>query len=132
MHQFLIAQSEMPQSSDGGGVIGLVITLAITIFLIASIWKVFTKAGQPGWAAIIPIYNIIVFLKIVGRPLWWIVLLIIPLVNLVIGIMLAIDLAKSFGKGAGFGVGLVFLGFIFYPILGFGSAQYVGPAAANK
>ena len=109
----------------------LVLYFAFIIFLVASIWKIFTKAGQPGWAALVPIYNLVVLLQVVGRPIWWIVLMLIPLVNLVIFIMVAIDLAKSFGKGAGFGIGLAFLGFIFYPILGFGSAQYVGPAAAK-
>ncbi len=109
----------------------LVLYFAFIIFLVASIWKIFTKAGQPGWAALVPIYNLVVLLQVVGRPVWWIVLMLIPLVNLVIFILVAIDLAKSFGKGAGFGMGLVFLGFIFYPILGFGSAQYVGPAAAK-
>ena len=106
----------------------LVVQLAIIIFLIASIWKVFTKAGQPGWASIIPIYNIIVMLQIVGRPWWWILLLLIPIVNLVIFIIISIDMAKSFGKGAGFGIGLFLLGIIFYPILGFGSATYQGPS----
>ncbi len=106
----------------------LVVQLAIIIFLIASIWKVFTKAGQPGWASIIPIYNIIVMLQIVGRPWWWILLLLIPIVNLVIFIIISIDMAKSFGKGAGFGIGLFLLGIIFYPILGFGGATYQGPS----
>ena len=106
----------------------LVVQLAIIIFLIASIWKVFTKAGQPGWASIIPIYNIIVMLQIVGRPWWWILLLLIPIVNLVIFIIISIDMAKSFGKGAGFGIGLFLLGIIFYPILGFGNATYQGPS----
>ena len=100
----------------------------VIIFLIASIWKVFTKAGQPGWASIIPIYNIIVMLQIVGRPWWWILLLLIPIVNLVIFIIISIDMAKSFGKGAGFGIGLFLLGIIFYPILGFGNATYQGPS----
>lgn len=132
MHTFLLAQSEAGQSSGGAGVmIFLVLYFAFIIFLVASIWKIFTKAGQPGWAALVPIYNLVVLLQVVGRPIWWIVLMLIPLVNLVIFIMVAIDLAKSFGKGAGFGIGLAFLGFIFYPILGFGSAQYVGPAAAK-
>jgi hypothetical protein len=132
MHSFLLAQSEAAQSSGGAGVlIFLVLYFAFIIFLIASFWKIFTKAGQPGWAAIVPIYNLVVLLQIVGRPVWWIVLMLIPLVNLVILVMVAIDLAKSFGKGAGFGIGLAFLGFIFYPILGFGSAKYAGPAAAK-
>jgi hypothetical protein len=93
-------------------------------------WKVFTKARQPGWASIIPIYNLYVWCKIVGRPWWWILLMLIPLVNFIILIILSIDLAKSFGKGAGFGIGLALLGIIFWPILGFGSAQYQGPPIA--
>ena len=99
--------------------------------LIVAMWKVFTKAGQPGWASIIPIYNIYVWCKIVGRPWWWILLMLIPLVNFIICIILCIDLAKSFGKGVGFGIGLALLGIIFFPILGFGSAQYQGPAAGG-
>ena len=94
------------------------------VVLIASLWKVFTKAGEPGWAAIIPIYNFIVMLKIAGKPLWWIVLFLIPFVNFIAMILVSIAIAKNFGKGAGFGLGLAFLGFIFFPILGFGSAQY--------
>ena len=105
--------------------------LAFMIFMIAACWKVFTKAGQPGWAVIIPIYNWYVLCKIVGRPGWWVILLLIPFVNFIIGIILCIDLAKSFGKGVGFGIGLILLGFIFFPILGFGSAQYQGPAAGT-
>jgi hypothetical protein len=103
--------------------------LVIIVVVLAGWWKVFVKAGQPGWAAIVPIYNIVVLLKIVGRPVWWLVLLLIPLVNLVIFILVSIDMAKSFGKGPGFGIGLWLLSFIFYPILGFGDARYVGPAA---
>jgi hypothetical protein len=99
--------------------------------MIAACWKIFTKAGQPGWAAIIPIYNLYIWCKIVGRPWWWILLMLIPFVNFVITIILCIDLAKSFGKGVGFGLGLVFLGIIFFPILGFGSAQYQGPSAGD-
>src|SRR6266446_4527142 len=102
-----------------------------TVLMIAAWWKVFSKAGQPGWAAIIPIYNWIVWCKIVGRPWWWILLLLIPFVNLIILIILMIDLAKSFGKGVGFGIGLILLAVIFFPILGFGSAQYQGPSASS-
>ncbi|OLA96224.1 MAG: signal peptidase I [Verrucomicrobia bacterium 13_2_20CM_55_10] len=105
--------------------------LLIALFLIVAMWKVFTKAGQPGWASIIPIYNLYVWCKIVGRPWWWILLMLIPFVNFIILIILCIDMAKSFGKGAGFGIGLAFLGIIFWPILGFGSAQYQGPAVAQ-
>ena len=102
----------------------LIIYIAVIVLVIAGFWRVFTKAGEAGWKSIIPIWNILVLLRIIGRPLWWIILLIIPLVNIVISLIVALDLAKSFGKGNGFGVGLWLLGFIFVPILGFGSATY--------
>jgi Family of unknown function (DUF5684) len=102
----------------------IVVYLAILVLVIAGLWMVFTKAGEAGWKSIIPIWNIIVLLRIVGRPLWWLVLLIIPIVNIVISLIVMLDLAKSFGKGSGFGVGLWLLSFIFIPILGFGSATY--------
>ena len=110
-----------------GGGIGAIIGLAFVVLMIASMWKVYVKAGQPGWAAIVPIYNIIVLLNIVGKPLWWIILFCIPFVNFVIIIMIMIELAKSFGKSTGFAFGLLLLGFIFFPILGFGDARYQGP-----
>src|SRR5450432_3038041 len=94
-------------------------SFSIVVLVIAGLWKVFTKAGHPGWAAIIPIYNAYILLKIAGRPGWWVVLLLIPFVSFVIAIIVGIDVAKAFGRGAGFGLGLIFLGFIFYPILGF-------------
>jgi hypothetical protein len=109
----------------------MIIGLLIALFLIVAMWKVFTKAGQPGWASIIPIYNLYIWCKIVGRPGWWVILLLIPFVNFIIGIILCIDMAKSFGKGVGFGIGLALLGIIFWPILGFGSAQYQGPSASQ-
>ena len=107
----------------------MLFALAIVVLVIAGFWKVFVKAGHPGWAAIIPIYNIYILLKIAGRPGWWLLLFLIPIVSLVIAIIVAIDVAKSFGKGTGFGVGLAFLGPIFYPILGFGDATYQGAVA---
>jgi hypothetical protein len=108
----------------------VIIYLALIVFEIAAMWKVFVKANQPGWAAIIPIYNIYVLCKIVGRPTWWLILMLIPVVNIVVGIIVAIDLAKSYGKSGGFAAGLILLSFIFYPILGFGEARYLGPAQA--
>lgn len=120
------------ESNGGGGLIGGVLGLVWLVFVVVilvSFWKVFTKAGQPGWACIIPIYNAIVLLKIAGKPVWWFLLLLIPGVNLVVGILACMAIAKNFGKGAGFGLGLFFLGIIFFPILGFGDAQYVGPQA---
>ena len=110
-----------------GAVVGLLFTvfwLAVMILVIAGMWKTFVKAGKPGWACLIPIYNMIVLLEIAGKELWWIVLLLIPVVNIVVAILVAIAVAERFGKGAGFGLGLTFLPMIFYPILGFGDARY--------
>jgi hypothetical protein len=129
----LLAQVDYSSSTQGEppSPVGMIIGLLIALLVIVAMWKVFTKAGQPGWASIIPIYNLYVWCKIVGRPGWWIILLLIPFVNFIIGIILSIDLAKSFGKGAGFGIGLALLGIIFWPILGFGSAQYQGPSVSS-
>ena len=102
----------------------LLVSLAASVVVIAGVWKTFAKAGRPGWACLVPIYNAWVMLDIAGKPGWWLVLLFIPLVNVVVGFMVAIALAERFGKGAGFGVGLALLGFIFFPILGFGDAEY--------
>lgn len=108
--------------------IGLILViLAVVVFLIAAMWKIFEKAGQEGWKAIIPIYNMYVLLKIVGKPGWWLLLFLIPIVNYVFIIWTYNMLSKSFGKEEGFTVGLVLLGIIFFPILGFGEAKYLGP-----
>ena len=109
-----------------GGTAGTIIGLAYYILLAIAMWKVFTKAGKPGWACIIPIYNVIVLLQIAKRPVWWFLLFLVPVVNFIIIIVVSIDIAKAFGKGAGFGLGLAFLGPIFYPILGFSDAAYTG------
>jgi hypothetical protein len=119
----LLAQ-QGEQSGGIGGLIGLIVYLAIIVLVIAGAWKTFEKAGKPGWAAIIPIYNVIVALEIAGRPIWWFILLLIPVVGWIVSIIVGIDIAKKFGKGTGFGVGLALLGFIFIPILGFGDAKY--------
>jgi len=112
------------------GAIIPIVFLVIIIVVIAGAWKMFTKAEKPGWGVLVPIYNIILMLEIAGRPLWWFILLLIPFVNLIIAIIVNIDIAKKFGKGVGFGIGMVFLGVIFIPILGFGDAQYQGAGAA--
>ena len=127
----LLAQSEFPApdvySNDGGGSpIVLLIQLAVIILVLIGMWKAFTKAGQPGWACIIPIYNMIVLIQIAEKPIWWFLLFFVPIVNLIISILVAIAVAEKFGKGAGFGIGLTFLPFVFYPILGFSDAQYTG------
>lgn len=104
-----------------------IVYLAFIVLMIVSFWKIFTKAGKPGWAAIIPIYNLIVWLEIVNKPVWWIILLLIPLVNLVILIILVHRLSLSFGQGVGFTILLIVLGIIGYPLLAFGDYKYVGP-----
>ncbi|HVT03066.1 MAG TPA: DUF5684 domain-containing protein [Thermoanaerobaculia bacterium] len=122
----LFLQSDTGGSAVGAGVgMGIaVVYIAILVLIIAAMWKVFEKAGEPGWAAIVPIYNFIVLLKIAGKPVWWIILLLIPFVNFVILIIIALSLARNFGKGAGFAIGLLLLPFIFYPMLAWGDAQY--------
>jgi hypothetical protein len=123
--------SFLAQESGGGGVVATIVWLAVVILVIAGLWKVFVKAGQPGWGCIVPIYNLYLLCKIAGRPGWFVVLYFIPIANLVVSILVALDIAKAFGKGTGFGIGLVFLGVIFFPILGFGDAQYKAPSPAR-
>lgn len=119
--------------SSGPFVAILLITSLISLFIgsitIVSLWKIFTKAGKPGWASIIPIYNIIVILEIVKRPIWWLVLFFIPFVHIVIMFMVFNDLSKSFGKDIGYTIGLIFLPIIFLPMLGFGNSTYTPPVA---
>ncbi|NLK53383.1 MAG: hypothetical protein GX293_00755 [Bacteroidales bacterium] len=109
----------------------IIIYLAIVVLLIVSLWKIYSKANKPGWACLIPIYNIIVLLRIIGKPWWWIFLLLIPIVNIVFAIWMTNLLSKSFGKNEGFTIGLLFLPFVFYPLLGFGEAKYNGPAGTH-
>ena len=106
-------------------VFALLIPIALVIAFIASFWVIYTKAGEAGWKCLIPIYNLIVLLKIINKPVWWIILILIPLVNIVIAILVNIALAKTFGKGTGFGVGLTLLAIIFAPLLAFGDAEYI-------
>ena len=118
--------TQVPQVSAFASLPGFIVGTVVAAFMW---WKVFSKAGYPGWASIVPIYNWIVLCKVAGRPAWWVILLLICFP--ILWIILCIDIAKRFGKGGGFAVGLIFLGIIFFPILGFGSAQYQGaPAAA--
>ncbi len=112
------------------GVLLTVVGLVLVIALIAGAWKVFEKAGRPGWGCLIPIYNVILLLGMAGKPLWWIVLMFVPLVSVVVAILLNIEVAKNFGKGTGFGFGLAILPMIFYPMLGFSEARWQGPPAA--
>jgi len=104
----------------------IIIYLAIIVLMIASQWKVFTKAGQPGWACLVPIYNIYIMTQIAKKPGWWLaIILLVPIVNIVFLIMLIDAISKAFGKDTGFTIGLLLLGIVFWPILGFGDAQYI-------
>ena len=112
----------------GGGALFFLIYFAVIVIILMGYWKMFIKAGKPGWAAIVPIYNVITLCEIVGRPAWWVILFFIPLANMYALIMISIDLAKSFGKDTGYAVGLILLPIVFIPMLGFGSAEYKGPS----
>lgn len=125
------------ESIDNGGVMAamgaiMFVYVAVLLLIIISLWKIFTKAGRPGWAAIIPIYNMVILLEITGKPVWWIILFFIPVVNIVIAIMVMHELSLSFGQGVGMTLLLLFLPFIGYPMLAFGSAQYQKPIAAAQ
>lgn len=126
--------SEGEQAAAGAAGIGfMIVVFALVVLMIAAMWKIFVKAGEPGWAAIVPIYNLYVILKIAGKPGWWLLLFLIPVVNLVVAIMTYISFAQAFGKGVGFALGLLFLGVIFFPILAWGDSRYSGvpqPATA--
>ncbi|MBN2615282.1 MAG: signal peptidase I [Bacteroidales bacterium] len=110
----------------------VILSLALAIILLAAMWRIYEKAGKPGWACLIPFYNTYVLLEIVGKPGWWLIWYFIPFANLVVSIWVTNLLSKSFGKNEGFTVGLIFLSIIFYPILGFGNATYQGGAGAPK
>jgi hypothetical protein len=124
----------MSNSSSSPALIILdVVFIALGVFEIAALWQVFTKAGRPGWLAIIPIVNLVVLCNIVGLSPWWLLLILVPFVDFVFlpiyTILISWNLGKSFGQGAGFRIGLIFLGPIFIPMLAFGNARYLGKAA---
>ena len=111
------------------------VIMAVAVFMIVCMWKIFVKAGKPGWAALVPVYNIIVLLEIVGRPAWWVLLFflsVIPFVgwigSMIVGVIVMIDLAKSFGKDTGFAILLILLPIVGYPMLAFGKDEYKGPS----
>jgi len=104
---------------------------AVMVFWIVVMWRLFTKAGRPGWVAIVPFYNTWVYCEVCGKPGWWMLLLFVPVLNLVIGILLAFLLAERFGHGVGFGIGLVLLSLIFHAILAFGDSRWSPPAVTD-
>jgi hypothetical protein len=114
------------------GFIGIIFFLVVLIIVLVGIWKMYEKAGEPGWKSIIPIYSWVVMAKIAGKPAWWVVLFLIPIVQFYAIITMFHGISTKFGKGAGFTVGLVLLGFIFFPILGFGDAVYEGHHSGSE
>lgn len=122
------AYSAAMDSISVGILIGYsIFVLALSVIILVAYWKIFKKAGKPGWAAIVPFYNMYCLYEMTFGNGWMFLLSFIPCVNFVIGIMMTFKLAKAFGKGTGFGFGLLFLQPIFILILGLGSAEYVGP-----
>jgi hypothetical protein len=109
----------------------IIAALAIALVLLAASWRIFIKAGKPGWASIVPVYNAVLLLEIVGKPAWWILLWLIPGVNIVVFIIVYHRLALSFGKDILFTIGMIFLSFVFFPILAFGKAQYREPGGVS-
>ena len=103
-----------------------VISLICAVAGIVGLWKIFEKAGEPGWKALIPFYNAYILFKITWGNGWKFLLLLIPIANIVFAVITEVKLAKAFGKGGGFAVGLILLAPIFYLILGFGPDQYLG------
>jgi len=103
--------------------------LIVWVLVIAGYWKMFSKAGEAGWQSIIPIWNLLVLLRIVGRPWWWILLYLIPFVNIIIWVIVSYDTAKSYGHGWGYAIGIILIPYVFYVLLGFGDSQYVGKGA---
>jgi hypothetical protein len=127
-----VMQLSAPLQSSGGSNIELFVTLALTVLIFAGFWKTFEKAGKPGWAGLIPIYNLYVLVKISGNAWWWFVLFFIPLINFFATLKISIDLAGKFNRGILFGLGLTLVSFIFYPLLGFGDYQYQDSTGSAK
>ena len=107
------------------------VALVIVGLVFAGGWQMFEKAGKPGWAFIVPFYNFYCLCEIAGKPGWWVLFILIPPVFFILGIIVWLEVAKNFGKGTGFALGLIFLGFIFIPILGFGDVVYQGATASE-
>ena len=138
MDYYDYSTSTYAASSDVGAVAVVIwlfvilIVMAVSILMIIAMWRIFTKAGKPGWASLVPIYNMVVMMQIVGRPEWQVVLMFLPFAHIYISIVLPLDLAKSFGKTTGFGVLMIFFPAIMNPILAFGSSRYVGPVVQQQ
>jgi hypothetical protein len=140
----LVTPAAFAQTGAGGGggdgswlgpvcgcICGLIVVVGFGLIPVVSLWKIFEKAGKPGWAGLVPIYNIIVLMEIIEKP-EWLIFMFIPCANIYFGIMATIELAKKFGKDTTFAIGMLLLPLVFYPILAFGKAQYQGRGAAPR
>lgn len=133
MNETLFAQSD---ASRVGSIIlyllGMALVIAFIVFVFKVMWKFHVKAGRPGWAWLVPIYNVYTLVKIAGRPGWWTVLFFIPIVNIVVAVITALDTAAAFRRSAAFGIfGLLIFSFIGYAILAFGDDTYTQPIHQN-
>ncbi|HUF25912.1 MAG TPA: DUF5684 domain-containing protein [Gemmatimonadaceae bacterium] len=118
----LLALQGTDAPAAGGLALWLVI-MGLVVFMVASMWIVFDKAGQPGWAVLIPIYQQIVHARVANKSVWWGIALIIPVINLIAYFVISFGVAERFGKSTAFGIGLALLPIVFYPMLAFGDAQ---------
>ena len=121
-----------------GDIVGLDIVVVVVVLvalplmlLVVPTWRIYVKAGEPGWASIVPLFSQYTLCSVVGRPVWWLIFLLIPYVNFVFWLIVAMDLARVFSRSKAFGIGLWLLPFVFLPILGYGSAEYTAPTGVS-
>jgi len=124
MKNLILIATQCGNGCNGG--FAFLIALVVGVFMVAAMWRVFTKAGHPGWGVLIPFYNVVLMLRIAGKPGWWLIFFFIPVINLVVQIVMTIDIARNFGRSGWFAAGLIFLPIIFFPILAFGESVYIG------
>lgn len=121
---YVVTEYKTTEVDSGVSAMGIIFAAAFAVLMFAAMWRIFTKAGRPGWAAIVPIYSNLQMLWTAGKPWWWILLYLIPLVNIIIMIVVFYNLAKAFGKGIGYTLLLILLPFIGFPMLAWGNATY--------
>ena len=124
-YDYVVTDYNTTDAADAGMGVGfLLVAVAAAIIMIASMWRIFTKAGRPGWAAIVPVYNTLQLIWTSGKPWWWVILMFIPLINVIALIVIYYNLARAFGKGVGYTLLFLFLPIIGFPMLAWGSATY--------
>lgn len=116
--------SVLAQTGDTGGMLGFIVSILVLAIVIAGLWKAFEKADEPGWAAIVPLYNLWVMIRISDNDWWWFLLFLIPIVQIIALIKISVDVSEQFGQGLLFGIGLWLVPIVFWPLLGFGGYEY--------